>query len=203
MRWLLSAVCVSVAVLASNCQSDGGGPGGGADIRLPERGTLFMKVFNEDPSATGPADVQVTLDGEKILDRNFTMDEKSYDGQYQIKLPKGKHVLQASTEQGAVFTSKAFTLKDKAFVQIYVTEDKKFRLTKDSRRSLARLVIKRMRASRGVNSDPALWMIVPAPQASSSTRDAVKKNIRDTVKKNFTGKTSATDQPAANQGSAP
>ena len=101
MRWLLRAVCVSVAVLASNCQSDSGGPGGGADIRLPERGTLFMKVFNEDPSATGPADVQVTLDGEKILDRNFTMDEKSYDGQYQIKLPKGKHVLQASIEQGA------------------------------------------------------------------------------------------------------
>lgn len=198
MRWVLRAICISAAVLASNCESDSGGSGGSANIRLPERGTLFMKVFNEDPSATGPTNVEVTLDGSKILERAFAMDARSYDGQYQVKLPQGRHVLQATTEQGAVFTSKSFNLKDKAFIQIFVTEGKKVRLTQGSRRSLARLVIKRMRAARGINSDPALWMILPTPQPSPSSRDAMKKNIRDQVKKNFSGKKPATVQPAAN-----
>lgn len=177
MRWFTRAIALALALAATSCQT-GGGSSGAGDIRLPEHGTLFMKVFNEDPAKTGAPEVAVKLDGENILDRNFTTNAKSYDGQYQIRLPQGRHVLEASTPQGATFTSRAFNLKDKAFIQIYVTGDNTFHLTSGSRRSLVRLVIKRMRAARGVNSDPALWMIIPAPQPSPSTRDAAKKKLK-------------------------
>ncbi|NUM53326.1 MAG: hypothetical protein HUU46_06760 [Candidatus Hydrogenedentes bacterium] len=177
MRCLLRTTLLAFAALAIGCQSNGDSRGG-AKIRLPESGTLFMKVFNEDPGATGPTQVAVTVDGQKVLDRNFSMDEKSYDGQYQIRLPQGKHVIEAATAEGKAFTSRAINLKDEAFLQIYVTEDRKFGLTHGSRRSLARLVIKRTRAAAGVNSNPALWMIIPAPQPSPSTREYVKNDFK-------------------------
>ena len=176
MRWFSRAIAVALALAVTSCQTGGGSSGAGG-LRLPEHGTLFMKVFNENPAKTGAPEVAVKLDGENILDRNFTTNAKSYDGQYQIRLPQGKHVLEASTPQGATFTSRAFNLKDKAFIQIYVAENNTFHLTSGSRRSLVRLVIKRMRAARGVNSDPALWMIIPAPQPSPSTRGTAKKNF--------------------------
>lgn len=178
MRHSLRTIAVGLLALALGCQSDSGGSGRGGNIRLPESGTLFIKVFNEDPASVGPAEVEVSVDGQKILDRNFVMDEKSYDGQYQIRLPKGKHVIEAATAEGKAFTSRAINLKDEAFIQIYVTEDRKFGLTQGSRRSLARLVIKRTRAAAGVNSNPALWMIIPAPAPSPSTRDYVKNDFK-------------------------
>ena len=169
MRWIFHAAVAGLAALALGCQTGGGSSGAGGG-RLRDHGTLFMKVFNEDASKTGPAQVEVKLDGEKILDRNFTMGEKSYDGQYQVRLPQGRHLLEASTPQGGTFTSRAFNLKDKAFIQVYVTEDSKWHLTSGSRRSLVRLVIKRMREASGAKSDPALWMIIPAPTPSPATR---------------------------------
>ncbi len=176
MRWFTRTIAVALTLAATSCQTGGGSSGAGG-IRLPEHGTLFMKVFNEDPAKTGAPEVAVKLDGEEILDRSFTTNAKSYDGQYQIRLPQGRHVVEASAPQGATFTSRAFNLKDKAFIQIYITGDNKFHLTSGSRRSLVRLVIKRMRAARGANSDPALWTIIPAPQPSPSTRGAAKKRF--------------------------
>jgi len=188
----IALALVALALALAGCESDGGGNshvlGGG---RLPKNGTLFMKVYNQDASKTGPADVQVKLNGEKIVDRAFSMGADSYDGQYQIRLPQGRHTIEASTPQGATFTSRAVNLKDTAFVQIYVTEDSKVRLTPGSQRSLARLVIKRMHAASGVNSDPALWMIIPAPKPAPATIDTAIKNFATKPQAKPQGKPSA------------
>lgn len=172
MRGFLCAAVIALAVVCTGCQTGNGSSG---KVSLPKHGTLFVKVFNENANKIGAPEVQLSLDGQKILDRSFTQNAKSYDGQYQIRLPQGRHILEASTPQGAVFTSRAFNLKDKAFLQVYVTEDKKWHLTPGSKRSLVRLVIKRMRAARGINSDPALWMIIPAPKPSPATRQTQKR----------------------------
>ncbi len=156
---------VLAALLPTACQSTGGS-GGGAT----KHGTLFLKVFNEEGQSLGPTDIKLKLDGTEILNRTFVTDPSGYDGQYQIRLPLGKHKLEASTLEGSTYTSRAFKLKDESFIQVYATEGGKWSLTPSSKRSLARLVIKRMREARGLNSNPALWMIIPTPQPATPTR---------------------------------
>lgn len=157
----------AISLLAVGCETTGGSGGGAGATK---HGTLFLKVFNEDGQSLGPTDIKLKLDGAEILHRNFAMDENSYDGQYQVTLPQGRHLLEASSMQGAQFTSRAFNLKDEAFIQVYVTEEGKWRLTPSSRRSLGRLVIRRVREARGIYSDPALWMIIPPPKPATPTR---------------------------------
>jgi len=164
-RAVHTALILSTIIVAG-CQSTGGS-GGGASSK---HGTLFLKVFNDEGQRIGPTDIKLKLDGAEILNRNFTTDPSGYDGQYQIRLPLGKHTLEASSLQGSAFTSRAFKVKDETFLQVYVTEEGKWRFTPSSKRSVARLVIKRMREARGINSNPALWMIIPAPQPATPSR---------------------------------
>ncbi|MDZ4860658.1 MAG: hypothetical protein SGI88_16905 [Candidatus Hydrogenedentes bacterium] len=149
----------------SSCQTAGNG-GSGAT----KHGTLFLKVFNEEGNRLGPTDIKLKLDGAEILNRNFATDPSGFDGQYQIRLPQGKHRLEAAGMQGSTFTSRAFKLDEESFLQVYVTEGGKWRFTPSSKRSMSRLVIKHMREARGIQSNPALWMIITAPQPATPTR---------------------------------
>lgn len=155
------------------------GTGGSVELRNmtkqapanSDRGTLFLKVFIEEPNAsTPPTDIQIKLDGKEIVHRSFSMGRESYDGQYQIKLPNGRHTLEVSSQRAQAQKTKKFYLNDTVFIEVYITDKGQYLLSRESRQSIARFVIKKSREARGQNSNRALWMMLPSPRPEPGYR---------------------------------
>lgn len=150
-----------LAALASGCETTSGS-GTGQGVNVGEKGRLFLKVFvDEKARAHGPVDVKVALNGEEVINRTFTLGKDSYDGQYQFILPPGQHTLSAFSQKAQATTTRKFYVRNDYFIQLYVTESGKWRLTPASRRSIIRFAWRKARGKPTGTFNPALWMHVP------------------------------------------
>lgn len=164
---------VSVALTFPGCETTSND-----DARLPlisasgksaaDRGTVFLKVFvDEDARAKAPVDMQISIDDKPVINRSFTMGRNSDDGQFQITLPTGTHTLSATSQGGLAQIRKRFRVRkqDEKFIELYVTDQGRVRLTRDSKVRIIKFVIKNYRKPQQKNFNPAMWMRLSALDA--------------------------------------
>jgi hypothetical protein len=161
MRAVLTLAAL-LAALVTGCETTSGS-GSGEGVNIGEKGRLFLKVFvDETARAHGPVDVKVALNGEEVINRTFLMGKESYDGQYQFILPPGEYMLSAFSQKAQTKATRKFYVRNDYFIQLYVTEGGKWRLTPASRRSILRFAWRKARGKPTGAFNPALWMLVPA-----------------------------------------
>jgi len=130
-----------------------------------DRGTVFLKVFvDEDARAKVPVDMQIKIDDKPVIDRSFSLGRDSDDGQYQITLPTGKHTLTATSQRAKADITKRFIVRRQQdrFIELYVTDQGRLRLTRDSKIRILKFAIRTYRNSRQKNFNPNMWMRLSA-----------------------------------------
>lgn len=133
-----------------------------------DRGTVFLKVFvDEDARSKAPVDMQISIDDKPVVNRAFSMGRNSDDGQFQITLPTGSHTLSATSQGGLAQIRKRFRVRkqDEKFIELYVTDQGRVRLTRDSKIRILKFVIKNYRKPQQKNFNPAMWMRLSALDA--------------------------------------
>lgn len=179
MRRLI-VLTVALAWLACGCQTDKSAKGDlpivkAASQAAAKRGTVFLKVFvDDDAKAKTPVDMQVAIDDKPLINRSFSFGRDSYDGQYQITLPKGRHTLSAVSNRGNVQVQKSFRVKDRQFIELYVTDNGRWRLTPASKARILRFVIKTYRNPQTKTFNPAMWMRLSRDLPDDSVRPEPK-----------------------------
>jgi hypothetical protein len=160
-----SIAFAALALLLAGCETTD------KDSRLPlvsasgksaaDRGTVFLKVFvDEDARSKAPVDMEIKIDDKPVVNRSFSMGRKSDDGQYQITLPTGTHTLSATSQRANTQISKRFRVRkqDDKFIELYVTDQGRVRLTRDSKIRILKFVIKSHRNAQQKNFNPNMWM---------------------------------------------
>jgi hypothetical protein len=155
------------------------------DSRLPiisasgksaaDRGTVFLKVFvDEDARAKAPVDMQISIDDKPVINRSFSMGRSSDDGQFQITLPTGSHTLTATSQGGRAEISKRFRVRkqDEKFIELYVTDQGRVRLTRGSKIRIIKFVIKNYSKPQQKNFNPAMWMRLSALEPNHGPDDS-------------------------------
>ncbi len=160
---------VAFAILLAGCESTD------KDSKLPvisasgksaaDRGTVFLKVFlDDDVRAKAPVDMQIKIDDKPVINRSFSFGPSSDDGQYQITLPTGSHTLSATSLRGKTQISRRFRVGrgDKKFIELYVTDQGRVKLTPQSKIRILKFVIKHRRKPQQKSFNPAMWMRLSA-----------------------------------------
>lgn len=173
MRVFFLIATLSLALTFTGCETTSND-----DARLPlisasgksaaDRGTVFLKVFvDEDARAKAPVDMQISIDDKPVINRSFTMGRNSDDGQFQITLPTGTHTLSATSQGGLAQIRKRFRVRkqDEKFIELYVTDQGRVRLTRDSKIRIIKFVIKNYSKPQQKNFNPAMWMRLSALDA--------------------------------------
>jgi hypothetical protein len=140
-----------------------------------DRGTVFLKVFvDEDAQAKAPVDMQISIDNKPVINRSFSMGRGSDDGQFQITLPTGSHTLTATSQGGRAQISNRFRVRkqDEKFIELYVTDQGRVRLTRGSKIRIVKFVIKNYRKPQQKNFNPAMWMRLSALEPSRGPDDS-------------------------------
>ena len=181
------AIAIAAGILFAGCETTKD------DSKLPiisasgksaaDRGTVFLKVFvDEDARAKAPVDMEIKIDDKPVINRSFSFGRNSDDGQFQISLPTGSHTLSATSQRGNTQISKRFRVrkKDEKFIELYVTDQGRVRLTRDSKIRILKFVIKNYRNSQQKNFNPAMWMRLsvhqPMDDGDHSLRRAMTPN---------------------------
>ncbi|GMV94901.1 MAG: hypothetical protein AMXMBFR82_46790 [Candidatus Hydrogenedentota bacterium] len=173
MRVFFLIAMIALALTFTGCETTSND-----DARLPlisasgksaaDRGTVFLKVFvDEDARAKAPVDMQISIDDKPVINRSFTMGRNSDDGQFQITLPTGTHTLSATSQGGLAQIRKRFRVRkqDEKFIELYVTDQGRVRLTRDSKIRIIKFVIKNYSKPQQKNFNPAMWMRLSALDA--------------------------------------
>jgi hypothetical protein len=140
-----------------------------------DRGTVFLKVFvDEDARAKAPVDMQISIDDKPVINRSFSMGHSSDDGQFQITLPTGSHTLTATSQGGRAEISKRFRVRkqDEKFIELYVTDQGRVRLTRGSKIRIIKFVIKNYSKPQQKNFNPAMWMRLSALEPNRGPDDS-------------------------------
>lgn len=160
---------IAAAILITGCETTD------KDSKLPvisasgksaaDRGTVFLKVFLDDNvRAKAPVDMQIKIDDKPVINRSFSFGRSSDDGQYQITLPTGSHTLSATSLRGKTQISRRFRVGrgDKKFIELYVTDQGRVKLTPQSKVRILKFVIKHRRKPQQKSFNPAMWMRLSA-----------------------------------------
>ena len=160
----LIAASLALAVLLAGCETTESRselPGVGASGKAgAKKGKVFLKVFVDDEAKSeAPVDIQVAVDDEKLIDRSFSFGRDSYDGQYQLTLPKGTHVLTAMSQRGKAQIRRKFRVTDDdKFIDLYVTDNGRVRLTRASKIRILKFVIKNYKKPQTKTFNRNMWM---------------------------------------------
>ncbi|MCC6487876.1 MAG: hypothetical protein IT364_10285 [Candidatus Hydrogenedentes bacterium] len=161
--WWIAA-SLALAVLLAGCETTESrselpvvGASGKAGAK---KGDVFLKVFVDDEAKSeAPVDIQVAVDDKPVISRSFYLGKDSDDGQYQLTLPKGTHVLSAMSQSGKAQIRRKFRVTDDdKFIELYVTDNGRVRLTRESKIRILKFVIKNYRKPQTKNFNRHMWM---------------------------------------------
>ncbi|MCC6694123.1 MAG: hypothetical protein IT365_00705 [Candidatus Hydrogenedentes bacterium] len=160
----LIAASLALAILLTGCETTESrselpivGASGKAGAK---KGDVFLKVFVDDQAKSeAPVDIQVAVDDKPVISRSFYLGKDSDDGQYQLTLPKGTHVLSAMSQRGKAQIRRKFRVTDDdKFIELYVTDNGRVRLTRESKIRILKFVIKNYRKPQTKNFNRHMWM---------------------------------------------